>query len=122
MIFSAEIFTKLPLFVLIIFFCRFLWNYLRSPLKSFPGPVAARFTNIWRPHDVFKGRCDITHNRLHHKYGPAVRMGPNILSLSDPSLIREVFTTKKPWAKVPTLSVIQFSIVLTFCLRAICIQ
>ncbi|KAL2002185.1 hypothetical protein VTN02DRAFT_482 [Thermoascus thermophilus] len=77
----------------------FLWNYLRSPLKSYPGPFAASFTNIWRFLDVLKGRCDITHNALHRKHGIAVRMGPNVLSLSDPNLISKVFTTKNPWKK-----------------------
>jgi hypothetical protein len=50
--------------------------------------------------DVFNGRCDVTHNKLHRKYGPAVRMGPNVLSLSDPNLISQVYNTKSPWLKV----------------------
>ena len=78
----------------------FLWNYISSPLKSFPGPFAARFTNLWRFQDVFKGRCDITHNKLHRKHGSAVRLGPNVLSLSDPSLISQVYGTKNLWTKV----------------------
>ncbi|KAJ5921118.1 hypothetical protein N7466_009444 [Penicillium verhagenii] len=99
MVLLADIGTNLALSVAILFFSRFLWNYLRSPLKSFPGPASASFTNLWRLQDVFKGRCDITHNALHRKYGPAVRMGPNTLSLSDPALINQVFTTKSPWLK-----------------------
>ncbi|KAJ5203779.1 cytochrome P450 [Penicillium cinerascens] len=95
----SELVTNLALSVGILVVSRFLWNYLRSPLRSFPGPVPTSFTNIWRLQDVFKGRCDITHNELHRKYGPAVRMGPNILSLSDPTLIRQVYNTKNPWLK-----------------------
>ncbi|CAG8229941.1 unnamed protein product [Penicillium nalgiovense] len=94
-----ELTTKLALSVIIPFASRFLWNYLRSPLKSFPGPNLASFTNIWRMRDVAKGRCDITHNDLHRRYGPAVRMGPNVLSLSDPDLISLVYNTKNPWLK-----------------------
>ncbi|KAJ5111660.1 hypothetical protein NUU61_001290 [Penicillium alfredii] len=78
---------------------RFLWSYLRSPLKPFPGPIAARFTDIWRFQDVLKGRCDVTYIQLHRKHGSVVRMGPNILSLSDPKLIKQVFTTRNPWLK-----------------------
>lgn len=95
-----ELTTKLALFVAILLTSRFLWNYLRSPLKSFPGPNLASFTNIWRMQDVAKGRCDVTHNNLHRRYGSAVRMGPNILSLSDPDLISVVYNTKNPWLKV----------------------
>ncbi|KAI9677969.1 MAG: hypothetical protein M1822_008077 [Bathelium mastoideum] len=32
-------------------------------------------------------------------------MGPDILSLSDPSVAKKVFTTKKPWKKTPMVSV-----------------
>ncbi|KAK2766963.1 hypothetical protein FQN54_006279 [Arachnomyces sp. PD_36] len=78
---------------------KFIWNYLTSPCKSFPGPFAAKFTHLWRFFDVWNGRCDITHNRLHRKYGPAVKMGPNIISLSDPNVIGKVFTARNPWTK-----------------------
>ena len=96
----SELVINLGLSVCILIISRFLWNYLRSPLRSFPGPLPTGFTNIWRLQDVFKGRCDITHNELHRKYGPAVRMGPNLLSLSDPNLIGQVYSTKNPWLKV----------------------
>lgn len=77
----------------------FLWNYIRSPLKAFPGPIVARFTNLWRVYDIWKGRADITHNSLHRKHGPAVRLGPNMISLSDPALISRVYPTREPWKK-----------------------
>ncbi|KAE8155091.1 cytochrome P450 [Aspergillus avenaceus] len=91
--------VNLCLAVLILVGSRFLWNYVSSPLTSYPGPFWAKFTNLWRLQDVFKGRCDITHNRLHRKYGPAVQMGPNILSLSDPEVIPQVYNSKSPWMK-----------------------
>lgn len=101
MMFSTlELVTDVLLSVCIFIISRFLWNYLRSPLRSFPGPIPTAFTNIWRMQDVYKGRCDITHIELHCKYGPAVRMGPNLLSLSDPNLIGQVYNTKNPWLKV----------------------
>ncbi|KAJ5263386.1 cytochrome P450 [Penicillium angulare] len=84
---------------IILLFSRFLWNYVFSPLKSFPGPVAASFTNLWRLQDVFSGRCHITHLDLHRKLGSVVRMGPNVLSLSDPQMLNQVYTSRKPWLK-----------------------
>jgi hypothetical protein len=106
MSYLADIVTNLALSVVILFISRFLWNYVRSPLKSFPGPAPTSFTNIWRLQDVFRGRCDITQTALHRKYGSAVRMGPNLLSLSDPNLISQVYNTKSPWLKVFHSSVI----------------
>ncbi|KAJ5692601.1 cytochrome P450 [Penicillium macrosclerotiorum] len=99
MISLLELVINLALCGAILVVSRFLWNYFRSPLKSFPGPIPSSFTDIWRMQDVFRGRCDITHNKLHRKHGTAVRMGPNLLSLSDPSLINLVYNTKSPWIK-----------------------
>jgi len=76
-----------------------VWDYLSSPLKSFDGPFLAKFTNLWRLFDVKARRCDITQNKLHQKYGTAVRMGPNMISLSDPDLIKVVYTHKPRWKK-----------------------
>ncbi|KAJ5590564.1 cytochrome P450 [Penicillium hetheringtonii] len=95
----ADFTTTLALSLAILITSRFLWNHFRSPLKSFPGPFATSYTNIWRLWDVYRGRCDITQNALHRKYGSAVRMGPNILSLSDPNLIGQVYNTRSPWLK-----------------------
>lgn len=100
MIALSDVATTLALWVGILFVSRFVWNYLRSPLKSYPGPAPTSFTNLWRMRDVYRGRCDQTQIALHRKYGPAVRMGPNMLSLSDPSLLSQVYNTKSPWLKV----------------------
>ncbi|KAJ6005035.1 cytochrome P450 [Penicillium herquei] len=91
--------TQAVLSGIILLFSRFLWNYLRSPLKSFPGPWQSSFTNIWRLIETYQGRCELTHLDLHRKLGSAIRIGPNILSLSDPSLINQVYTVRDPWLK-----------------------
>ncbi|KAJ6024275.1 cytochrome P450, partial [Penicillium herquei] len=93
LLYNAAIYGTL---ILVAHFC---WNFLTSPVNSFPGPWPARFTNLWRLRDNFKGRCDITQLRLHRKHGSAVRLGPNMLSLSDPALIHQVYSTKAPWMK-----------------------
>lgn len=82
-----------------------LWNYLTSPLRSFPGPVIARFTNLWRLFSVLGRKPQLTHIELHKKYGTAVRMGPNLLSLADPSVLSGIFRTRDPWQKTGFYSV-----------------
>ncbi|KAL1854997.1 hypothetical protein Plec18170_004409 [Paecilomyces lecythidis] len=102
-----ETLTKVsaPVGLVVVILLPFLWNYLRSPLKLYPGPFASKFTDLWRALDVFNGRCDITHNELHRKHGIAVRMGPNVLSISDPNEVSRVFTVKKAWKKSAMYSV-----------------
>ena len=86
--------------VVLIILSRFFWNYLRSPLKSFPGTWSSNFSNTWRFLDVLAQHPEVTHINLHKKHGSAVRMGPNVISLSDPDMIGKVFSTRTPWKKV----------------------
>ncbi|OKL62006.1 hypothetical protein UA08_02919 [Talaromyces atroroseus] len=78
---------------------KFVQNYYSSPLKSFPGPLCTNFTDLWRYFKTAGGSVHLVHADLHRKYGPAVRVGPNALSLSDPSLLKLVYNTKNPWKK-----------------------
>lgn len=96
----AEAFISVAGGVLSVATSLYLLSYFHSPLRDFPGPVLARLTNLWRFLDVFHGRPDKTQLELHRKYGSAVRVGPNVISLSDPSLISKVYTTKGAWKKV----------------------
>ena len=38
--------------------------------------------------------------KLHHKYGSAVRIGPNIVSISDPGAIDKIYGAKTDFVKV----------------------
>ncbi|KAI9737355.1 MAG: hypothetical protein M1834_009509 [Cirrosporium novae-zelandiae] len=96
---NNDVFIQTVLYSPILFLSYLLWTYLRSPLKSIPGPFLAKWTNFWRLIDVWRGRADITTRRLHEKYGSAVRIGPNCVSLSDPSLIKTIYSTKGDWLK-----------------------
>ncbi|KAF5870621.1 putative benzoate 4-monooxygenase cytochrome p450 protein [Botrytis fragariae] len=75
------------------------WYYFTSPLKSVPGPFLAKFTNLWRLIDVYGGRPELTHQTLHQRYGQAVRIGPNVVSLSDPKLISKIYSLKGDFLK-----------------------
>lgn len=84
-------------------FSYYLWTYLSSPLKSFPSAHwSTSFSNLWRLISVWGRNAQWTHIRLHEKYGSAVRMGPNIVSVSDPNALKEVFRSRNPWKKVNT--------------------
>lgn len=61
--------------VLSIFYS--LWFH---PLASFPGPLLARCTRIWYVYHLLKGRLPFAVQKVHEKYGPAVRLAPDELS------------------------------------------
>jgi hypothetical protein len=75
-------------------------TYFFSSVKSFPGPFCTNFTDIWRYVKTAGGQAHLVHADLHRKYGSVVRIGPNTLSISDPSLMKTIYNTKNPWKKV----------------------
>ncbi|KAK7421448.1 hypothetical protein QQX98_002146 [Neonectria punicea] len=82
-----------------LFLCHLFLAYLKSPLKDFPGPFWAKFTDLWRVLDYWRCTQIRTHQQLHDRLGPAVRIGPNMISLSDPSLLKTVYSTRGDYVK-----------------------
>ncbi|KAF5001839.1 hypothetical protein FDECE_10828 [Fusarium decemcellulare] len=82
--------------------CLVLWSLiseLTSPLKQYPGPFLARWTNAWRLYQVWTQKYQWTIKSLHEKYGPVVRIGPNLLDLDYPELIKTIYSTDGKWRK-----------------------
>lgn len=69
-----------------------LYNYRR--VRYIPGPVFAAFSDLWW---VSVQRSSGHGRRLaqwHRKYGKAVRLGPNIISLSDARDIASIYQAR----------------------------
>jgi len=75
-----------------------LYDYLR--LRHIPGPFFASFSNIQRLYWVLSGRAHDHHIALHKKYGPLVRMGPNMVSVGDPSETGKIYGITGKYKKV----------------------
>ncbi|KAL4921495.1 hypothetical protein BDW62DRAFT_208463 [Aspergillus aurantiobrunneus] len=74
-------------------------QYLHNGLHRYPGPVLAKFTNLWRFLDVRGRRPETTHIALHRQYGDVVRLGPNTLSFASPSAIKVIYGLNKGFTK-----------------------
>ncbi|KAG0142050.1 hypothetical protein CROQUDRAFT_98037 [Cronartium quercuum f. sp. fusiforme G11] len=61
-----------------------------SPLKHFPGSPWASITMLWLVYHRARGRSHRIVEKLHAKYGPIVRIGPNDLSVTDPRVMRTI--------------------------------
>ncbi|KAI1498837.1 benzoate 4-monooxygenase cytochrome P450 [Biscogniauxia marginata] len=85
--------------VVLLVLLKISYESLFSPLKAFPGPFIAKYTDIWRSVVAAAGYVDRTNLNWHRTYGTAVRMGPNSISISDPTLIRTIYATKTDWIK-----------------------
>ncbi|GES64133.1 putative benzoate 4-monooxygenase cytochrome P450 [Aspergillus terreus] len=77
----------------------YLTAYLISPLRQFPGPVLAGWTNLWRMYHVRKGNIHVVVHNLHKKYGPVVRIAPGVLDLDLPDLVRTIYNAKGDFRK-----------------------
>lgn len=64
---------------------------LFSPLRKVPGPLSARFTNLFYLNRVRHGRFHYENKALHHEYGPVLRLGENLVSIDDPSALKTIY-------------------------------
>ncbi|KAF6802151.1 hypothetical protein CSOJ01_11806 [Colletotrichum sojae] len=80
----------------------FLWFFITwqmSPLKKYPGPFLAGWTNLWRFWQVIDANYAPKMKKLHEKYGPVVRLGPNLLDIDLPELVKTIYGTDGKWKK-----------------------
>ena len=75
----------------------------RSDLSPLPGPKWAEITGFYRVSRLFTGQAPAVYVELHKKYGPIVRTGPNMVSLSDPSAVPVIYGITSGFLKVSSL-------------------
>jgi hypothetical protein len=87
--------------VLITTILLFLSSISRSyyRLSQIPGPLLAKFTDLWRLLKVKRGDCHDTYLALHERYGDLVRIGPNCVSISKPDMIPIIYGIQKGFVK-----------------------
>ncbi|KAI0451651.1 putative benzoate 4-monooxygenase cytochrome P450 [Xylaria acuta] len=71
------------------------WNRLRH----IPGPLLSSLTNLPRVLWVKTGQSQKYHRQLHEKYGEVVRLGPNMVSISNPEVIPILYPTRPGFPK-----------------------
>lgn len=58
------------------------------------------WTNLWRMFHVHQGQSQRVIQELHEKYGPVVRIAPNVLDLDVPELVKTVYNARADFLKV----------------------
>ena len=74
-------------------------TYFNRSLHRFPGPILAKFSQLWLLIDTCRNKHHLTAIALHQKCGNVVRLGPNVLSLADPADIKRVYGIGKQFNK-----------------------
>ncbi|GAB7364465.1 hypothetical protein MBLNU230_g5275t1 [Neophaeotheca triangularis] len=81
-----------PWGLLLLPFLYYLLPYFRNwSIKDVPGPLAAKFTNLWYMYECRRGRRFLSVYEEHQKHGKLVRVQPNHVSIADPDAIPIVY-------------------------------
>ena len=64
---------------------------IRPDLRGVPGPFFRSVSNIPRLLSARSGHYHVSQLALHRKYGDIVRLGPNCISVFDPTLIQDIY-------------------------------
>lgn len=75
-------------------------RYGRASTRGIPGPWLASVSNLYRFCDQWSQQSIRTLIELHEKHGTFVRYGPNLVSISDPEGIAEVYGVGRGYIKV----------------------
>lgn len=86
----------LLLLPLIFYFLPYLRN--RS-IRDVPGPLLARFSNLWLLYQARRGRRYLAVDAAHKKYGTFVRIQPDHVSVADPEAIPVIYSHTGGWTK-----------------------
>ncbi|KAK4496389.1 hypothetical protein PRZ48_012369 [Zasmidium cellare] len=70
-----------------------------DPLRDIPGPSWARWTRLWLLKEISSGQSHLTFPKLHDKYGPVVRVTPNLYSFNSLEDQKKIYKLKDPLAK-----------------------
>lgn len=80
--------TALALMPVVVVIYRLFFH----PLARIPGPLLGRSTRLWYAYHTRKGRARELTKMLHEKYGPIVRVTPNMVWFNTAEGFKEVYS------------------------------
>ncbi|KAJ4352017.1 uncharacterized protein N0V89_007363 [Didymosphaeria variabile] len=95
----ASLLLQISTLGLVVLITQYVLAYSRSPLKKIPGPFLAKFSDLWRLFNAYEKKHITTQLQLHEKYGDYVQLGPNVVSVADPSLVKTIYSTRGTFLK-----------------------
>jgi len=86
----------LPLLLVVyIIYTRYL-----TGISHIPGPFVASVSNFWKISAAWHEEMPKRNIALHRKYGPLVRIGPDMISVDDPAALSTIYGFKPIYTKV----------------------
>jgi hypothetical protein len=79
--------------------CYVVYQRFLHPLASYPGPLAASLTNIWKSYYVYNLVLHEKLVELHEQHGAVVRIGPNDLHFWTSEAVAPIYKAGKAMGK-----------------------
>ena len=79
----------IPVYLSIYYILPYFTTY--KPLSNVPGPLSAKFSNIWLALSARNGQKYAAVDWAHRKYGKIVRVGFNHVSIADEQALVTVY-------------------------------
>jgi hypothetical protein len=76
-----------------------IYNRYFHPYKNIPGPFWASISTFWYFNSMHRGIAQNLQYPIHEKYGTVVRLAPNLVSISDPTAIETIYSSKRGFQK-----------------------
>ncbi|KAJ2960252.1 hypothetical protein NQZ79_g4399 [Umbelopsis isabellina] len=70
-------------------------TFVFDHLRSIPGPFAAKLSRFYDLRTKAGGKKPEIIEKLHQTYGDVVRIGPNHVSIRDPSAVKQIYGTER---------------------------
>ena len=71
-----------------------IYRIFFHPLAKYPGPLLAKLTDSHSTYHAYYGTRHLEFYRMHQKYGPIVRYGPNHVSINSASALKTIYGHK----------------------------
>lgn len=99
MSYVSFILPQIPTLFLLLTAGHLLYNKYGRGLNSIPGPWLASFSHLWRLFLARTRRFEAAHIKLHQQYGGVVRLGPNMVSITDWEAIKKIYAPNSGYVK-----------------------
>lgn len=94
---STSLILPTSILIPIVLIC--LYRIFVHPLASVPGPLVAKCTSLWQIlHSYLGDECTAV-QALHRRYGKVVRIGPNMVDISDGAALGPIYVERGGFPK-----------------------
>lgn len=72
-----------------------IYRVFFHPLAGVPGPLLAKCTSLYHLYHSYMGDECAVASKLHRKYGKVIRLGPNLIDISDGAALLPIYQNKE---------------------------